>query len=346
MNKRIGIKILIAGFAAGMPLMALASYAYVGTYNPNGKGVYRFTINAEGALTGKTLVSQLPNQAQMVSSADGKYLYIGSETEKGSVTAYKVGADGNLTQLNQADTRGAGPVYLSLTPDNRHLMVANYVSGSISVFNVQPDGRLGDLTDHHQDSGPAGAAYPAGASEGSFAISDHNGPHAHMVASDPHSRFVYSTDLGLDRIYQYRLNKNGTLTPAIPAWINASSEGAGPRHFVFNQDGKTLWLVNEEASTLTHYAIDQHTGALKERATVSTLPGGYKGTSFAAGLVIDHAGKNIYVANRLHNSIAHFMINSDGTLTYKDDVWTRGDYTRTLALLQIVGGDKLIIPFC
>ncbi len=63
-----------------------------------------------------------------------------------------------------------------------------------------------EAVDRHQDEGPAGAERPAAAVEGSFAISDHNGPHAHMIAADPSGKYVYSTDLGLDRIYQYRLD--------------------------------------------------------------------------------------------------------------------------------------------
>ncbi len=39
--------------------------------------------------------------------------------------------------------------------------------------------------------GPAGAGRPAAAVEGSFAISDHNGPHAHMIAADPSGKYVY-----------------------------------------------------------------------------------------------------------------------------------------------------------
>ncbi|WP_255563717.1 beta-propeller fold lactonase family protein [Kosakonia sp. S42] len=35
-----------------------------------------------------------------------------------------------------------------------------------------------------------------------FAISDHNGPHAHTVASDPDGKSVYSADLGLGCICQ------------------------------------------------------------------------------------------------------------------------------------------------
>ncbi|MBX4365364.1 lactonase family protein, partial [Mycobacterium tuberculosis] len=91
------------------------------------------------------------------------------------------------------------PVYLSLTPDGKHLLVANYVSGSIAVLPVQEDGSLAEAVDRHQDEGPAGAERPAAAVEGSFAISDHNGPHAHMIAADPSGKYVYSTDLGLDR---------------------------------------------------------------------------------------------------------------------------------------------------
>lgn len=95
--------------------------------------------------------------------------------------------------------------------------------------------------------------------------------------------------------------------------------------------GDALWLINEEASTLTHYALDSN-GRLKEGKTVSALPDGYKGTSFAAGLALSADGKQLYVANRLHNSIGHFTVTAEGTLTHQDDVWTRGDYPRTLTL--------------
>lgn len=55
----------------------------VGTYNPNGEGLYRFTVDAKtGALRDKTLVSSLPNVAQLTVSRDGKTLYAASEVEK------------------------------------------------------------------------------------------------------------------------------------------------------------------------------------------------------------------------------------------------------------------------
>lgn len=320
---------LLAGAAA-----AQTHYAWVGTYNPNGEGLYRFIVDSRtGELRDKALVAKLPDLAQLTVSADGKTLYAASEAEKGVVQAWRIGSKGELSELNQVASGGAGPVYLSLTPDGRHLLVANYVSGSIAVLPVKEDGSLGEAVDVHQDQGPAGAERPAAAVEGSFAISDHNGPHAHMIAADPSGQYVYSTDLGLDRIYQYRLdNVTGKLTPNDPPFIDASSPGAGPRHFVFTPQGDGLWLINEEASTLTFYHIDKQSGLLREGKTVSALPQGYKGTSFAAGLVLSRDGKQLYVANRLHNSIAHFTVLDDGSLSHQDDIWTRGDYPRTLTL--------------
>ena len=322
------LSLLAAGAAAQ------TQYAWVGTYNPNGEGLYRFTIdNQTGELRDKALVAKLPNLAQLTVSADGKTLYAASEVEKGVVQAWRIGSNGELRELNQVASGGAGPVYLSLTPDGRHLLVANYVSGSIAVLPVKEDGNLGEAVDVHQDQGPAGAERPAAAVEGSFVISDHNGPHAHMIAADPSGKSVYSTDLGLDRIYQYRLdNATGKLTPNDPPFIAASSPGAGPRHFVFTPQGDGLWLINEEASTLTFYHLDKQSGLLREGKTVSALPEAYKGTSFAAGLVLSRDGKQLYVANRLHNSIGHFTVLADGSLRHQDDIWTRGDYPRTLTL--------------
>ncbi|MFP7355558.1 lactonase family protein [Klebsiella pasteurii] len=313
---------------------AQTQYAWVGTYNPNGEGLYRFTIDSQtGALRDKALVAKLPNLAQLTVSADGKTLYAASEVDKGVVQAWRIGSNGELSELNQVASGGAGPVYLSLTPDGRHLLVANYVSGSIAVLPVNEEGNLGEAVDIHQDQGPAGAERPAAAVEGSFAISDHNGPHAHMIAADPSGKFVYSTDLGLDRIYQYRLdNASGKLTPNDPPFIDASSPGAGPRHFVFTPQGDGLWLINEEASTLTFYHLDKQTGLLRAGKTISALPKEYKGTSFAAGLVLSRDGKQLYVANRLHNSIAHFTVLADGSLSHQEDIWTRGDYPRMLTL--------------
>jgi 6-phosphogluconolactonase (cycloisomerase 2 family) len=329
-------------YAAGNAIAANGfRYAYVGTYNPNGEGVYRFKLNNKtGALTDRTLVSQLPNQSQLVVGHDGKTLYIGNEIDNynggkhGAVAAYHINAqDGSLSLIDQVDSQGAGPVYLSLTPQGDHLLVANYISGAVASFPIDASGKLGEASSSQQDSGPAGAGKPAAAVEGSFAISDHNGPHAHMVAADPSGKFVFSTDLGLDRIYQWKLNNaTGALEANDPPFINASSAGAGPRHFVFHPNGNVVFLINEEASVLTSYRFDRVKGTLTQLHTLSSLPANFKGTNFAAGIVLSKDGRHLYIANRLHNSIAQVDVTGAGAMTWVGETWTRGDYPRTLTL--------------
>ena len=90
------LSLLAAGAAAQ------TQYAWVGTYNPNGEGLYRFTVDSQtGALRDKTLVGTLPDLAQLTVSADGKTLYGASEVEKGVVQAWRIGSNGELSELNQ-----------------------------------------------------------------------------------------------------------------------------------------------------------------------------------------------------------------------------------------------------
>ncbi len=58
----------------------------------------------------------------------------------------------------------------------------------------------------------------------------------------------------------------------------------------------------------------------------------YQGTSFASGLALSKNGDTLYVANRLHNSIAQFSVGAGGELRPVAETRTRGDYPRSLAL--------------
>jgi 6-phosphogluconolactonase len=318
-----------------------AQFAYVGTYNPNGEGVYLFKVDSQtGALSLVNLASSQKNPAQLTLDASGKTLYVASEIanykdgKHGSVAAYAINRDnGALNMLNEQDSQGATPAFVTLAAQGKYLFAANYGSGSVAVFPIGGDGSLQPASSVQQSSGTPGAAKPEAAVSGSFAASDHNGPHAHMIASDPGGKFVFSTDLGLDRIYQWRFDQSsGRLSPNTPAFIKASSAGAGPRHFIFHPNGKYVYVINEESSTLTLYHFDQAKGTLQEQESISTLPKNYHGTNFASGLILSHDGRFLYVANRLRNSIAQFAIGAEGKLTWVDDTWTRGDYPRSIVI--------------
>ena len=213
------------------------------------------------------------------------------------------------------------------------MLVSNYGGGNGAVRPVQPKGGRGDAVDVQQDEGPPGAGRAADGPPGNFSISDHDGPHAHMVAADPTGQWVLADDLGLDRTFVWKFDQQtGKLTAADPAFVPSASAGAGPRHFGWHPNGRVFYDLYEEASELAVYDWDSRTAALRLKQKLSILPPGYAGTNFASELVVAPSGRFIYAVNRLHNSIGILAATPDGRVRWVGDEWTRGDYTRNIAL--------------
>jgi 6-phosphogluconolactonase (cycloisomerase 2 family) len=199
------------------------------------------------------------------------------------------------------------------------------------VLPVLEDGRLGEPTDVKIDEGKIGPTKAANAPKGSFAFSGHDRTHAHMIQADPAGRFVLHVDLGLDRIFVWKFDeKKGSLTAKDPAAV-ALPPGDGPRHFSFHPNGKWLYSVQEEGSTIVLFDYDSTAGKLTARQTISTLPTGYAGSNFCSEILVSADGRFVYVGNRLHDSIGIFSIGREGALTHVGDEWTRGNYPRSFS---------------
>jgi 6-phosphogluconolactonase (cycloisomerase 2 family) len=153
-----------------------------------------------------------------------------------------------------------------------------------------------------------------------------------MIHSDPSGRFVLSTDLALDRIYVWRFDAaNGKLSPNDPPWV-ALPPGDGPRHFAFHPNGRWLYSLQEEASTLVLFDYNAANGRLTAKQTLSTLPKGFAGTNFTSEVIASVDGRFVYAANRLHDTIAQFAVGDGGRLAYVGETWTRGDYPRSFSI--------------
>ncbi len=320
-----------------------AVLAYVGTYSSpqgpegskgNGGGIYVFAMDpATGTLTQKQLCEDGMNPSWLAFHPSAKYLYAAKEVSNfnsrntGAVSAYAIDArSGTLARLNTVSSEGAGPAHLSVHPSGKYVLVANYHGGSFAVLPILPDGRVASATDVKQDTKHPGSVHAASAPPGSFAISGHDRPHAHMIESDPSGKFVLGSDLGTDTIHIWRMNREaGKLDPVEDVSVPV---GDGPRHFVFHPNGRWLYSLQEEASTLILFDFDPAVGTLKARQQVSTLPTVFAGTNFTSEVRVSSDGKFLYAANRLHDSIAVFSIGALGGLTYASETWTRGDYPR------------------
>jgi 6-phosphogluconolactonase len=249
------------------------------------------------------------------------------------VSAYAVNrGNGSLTLLNSMSSEGAGPAHLSVDGTGKFVFVANYAGGSLAVLPIQPSGALGAATWVHQDKGSVGPKVPTTAPPGSFAFSGHDKPHAHMIHADPSNRFVLQTDLGQDRIYVYRLDAlNGTLSPAETPFVSVPP-GDGPRHFTFHRNGRWMYSLQEEASTVIFFMFDPATGALRAQQTLSTLPPGFKGTNFTSEILLSPDAHFLYAANRLHDTVAVFAVNGEGRLRYLGETSTMGSYPRHIQM--------------
>ena len=345
--RNLGAAVVAQSVLGGTALQAQRSAtglrAYVGTYttatdgSANGEGIYLFDVDTQsGELSNRRLVAKTPNPSWISIHPSRRYLYAINEVtnfagSNGSVSAFAIDASsGELTLLNTVSSAGAGPAHMSLDATGRFAFVANYVGGSIAVLPISADGRLDEAVDVHQDSGSVGALHATNALGGSFAISGHDKPHAHMIAADPGNKFVLNTDLGQDRIYIYRFDAStGKLTPnGKPVSLPS---GDGPRHFAFHPTGRWLYLLCEESSTIVFFYFDAQSGMLSAEQTISALPVGFAGTSFGSEIQVSSDGKHLYSANRLHDTISICSIAGDGRLALIGEQSTMGDYPRHFA---------------
>jgi 6-phosphogluconolactonase len=328
--------------------------AYVGTFSSplrdtlptqvdlppgNGRGIHIFEVDrSSGALkpAGEFELGTSPNH--LVINQAGTRLYSTNETDRvgeakeGTVSAFSVNrADGKLSLLNTVPSGGAGPTYASIHPSGKFLLVANYFGGSVAVFPIMQDGRLGAASDVQQDNGTIGPRKPTNAPPGTFAFSGHDRTHAHMIQADPSGRFVLHVDLGLDQIIVWKFDeRTGKLSPNDPPFVSLPP-GDGPRHFAFHPNGRWLYSLQEEGSNIVLFDYEASNGRLTSRQTISSLPPAYSGSNFCAEILVSNDGRFLYAGNRLHDSIGIFAVGKNGGLTFVADEWTRGDYPRSFA---------------
>jgi 6-phosphogluconolactonase len=326
--------------------------AYIGTFSSplkdvlptqvdlppgNGRGIHLFEVNrTNGDLKPAGEYEMGTSPSCLVINAAGTRLYSANETDRvgeskeGTVSAFAIDrASGKLTLLNTVPSGGAGPTYVSIHPSGKHLLVANYFGGSVAVVPILEDGRLGPATDVKNDAGKIGPTKATNAPPGSFAFSGHDRTHAHMIQADPSGRFVLHVDLGLDQIFVWKFDeKNGKLLPNDPHAVSLPP-GDGPRHFHFHPNGRWLYSIQEEGSTVVLFDYDGQTGRLTARQTLSTLPPGFAGSNFCSGILVSADGKFVYAGNRLHDSIGIFSVGENGELKYLGEEWTRGNYPRS-----------------
>jgi 6-phosphogluconolactonase len=317
------------------------NYAFVGTYTPNGGGIYLFRVDPiTAALTQLRVIDDIHNPTWLVLNPAQNRLYAVSEIDNylgarsGAVVTYAIdGENMKLTRVGAVSSGGTAPSYASLHPSGKFLFVANYGGGSVAVFPVGTDGVLGEATDVRPSVGPRHLAARTNKDPpGQFAASDHDGPHMHMVAADPSGQFVIANDAGLDLTLVWRFDAAaGRLLPAaVP--VVAAPPRCAPRHFVFHPNGRWFYNLYEHDARVAVYDYDPSRGGLKLKQLVSSLPPKFAGSNLASEVITTADGRFLFVANRLHNAITSFAVADDGQLHGMAETWVHADSPRNLCI--------------
>jgi 6-phosphogluconolactonase len=306
-------------------MLAHMRLVYAGTYTDGvSRGIYRLAFEpSRGALSAPVLVAEAVNPSFLAWHPHRPVLYAVSEIhdgEGGGLLAYAVAYGGRLTLLGEQASGGRGACYVSIHPEGTHAFVANYRTGSVAAFPLRADGGVEPVSAFVQHAGAG--VHPQ----------RQQGPHAHAIRTAPGGRFVLAADLGADRLFVYRFDRErGELTPHGPPSAPASP-GAGPRHIAAHPSGDTVWVVNELDSTIASYAWDGVNGTLELRDVTSTLPTGFRGENTTAEVAVHPGGRVVYVSNRGHDSLAVFQVGDDGSLACAGHCPTGGRTPRHFAI--------------
>jgi 6-phosphogluconolactonase len=304
---------------------------YVGTYTEDTKsdGIYIVRMDPRsGKLRRVGVVNAGANPSFLAIHPNGRVLYAVNEVDKykgkatGALSAFAIATNtGDLTRRDEQLSEGAAPCFVSVDHSGRVVFVANYNGGSIALLPVEADGSLAPASHvvHHTGKGPNAERQEAA--------------HAHCIVADPSNRFVLAADLGVDRVFVYRLDLEGKSLRHVDGGDAVMRPGAGPRHIAFHPTLPLVFVANELDSTVATLRFDAERGALSLADASSTLPAGWTGTNYPADIHIAPSGRTLYVSNRGHNSLAVFSVaKTTGALALEQVVSTDGDWPRNFTL--------------
>ena len=175
------------------------------------------------------------------------------------------------------------------------MAVANYSSGSFSIYSCSDRGMSSPGTYQNSGSGPNQQRQ--------------EGPHGHCVRFVPgNDRLLLAADLGTDQVLLFMVEE-GVVHPELKKLGHVNIKpGAGPRQIDFHPEGRWFYVINELDSTICQVTMPDSSGAMEVLQTVSTLPDGFSGNSTTAHIQVHPNGQFLYGSNRGHDSIAMFRI--------------------------------------
>lgn len=327
-----------------------------GSLSGHGEGIYTVEYTENSINHIDTTISN--NAGILCLSHNKQYLYCVNEVKDftglngsgGGMVSYKI-INNKLVKLNDSISYGSRPAYISITEDDKYLLVANHGShttvtchyvlnddgkyelqrgfddSSVAVFRIHEDGSIGDLCDLKVFEGHGYWCHGGGQSTS----------HIHCVKSK--GDLVIACNRGCDCLEVMKLNSDTGKLSVIERHHTPSA--FAPRHFVFHPNKSLIYVVNENYPVVSVYEIIdnhlrdlQHIGCMnKEYYDENPIPNytkieqdlNEKNTSgmgdmnkvMPSDIHISDDNQYLYVSNRClkgKGSIVSFTIKEDGKL--------------------------------
>ncbi|MGZ0166117.1 MAG: lactonase family protein [Planctomycetales bacterium] len=290
LNCRIVLLIAVA-FFLGAATSQAREFAYVSLDGENRIAVYSVDEKS-GELSPRPDVETPSFPGGLTSDPKNRFLFA-SLRRAGRLASFRINDDGGLTLINTVEA-GADPAYVATDRTGRFLLTAYYVAAKVSVHRIGEDGSLSEepLQEIATDT------------------------KAHAIMTDASNRFAFVSHTGPNAIYQFHFDgKTGRLSPNEPPIVNTGAN-TGPRQLAFHPRRDQVFFDYEQGSAIASFKLDRKTGQLAFRERLPSIPADFTETNSNARIEIHPSGEFVYVANRGHDSLAGYSVDSQtGTLT-------------------------------
>lgn len=305
--------------------MAQERYMLIGTYDsPKSEGIYVYRFNSETGAAMRVSMVKTPNPSFLAVSPDEKFVYAVHETASqdgkgGDIAAFAFDKKtGTLRFINRELSGGDHPCHVEVDKTGKWLFASNYTSGTLSVLPINANGGLGKTkTYQHQGVG----MHPQ----------RQKGPHTHGAIISEDNKFLFVTDLGIDKVMIYSFNAStGILAPTEQGFVQ-SVPGSGPRLLTFHPNQKWAYVIEELSGMVSSYHWKN--GKLYSAQRISTMKDGDSSFAGSADIHITPDGKFLYASNRGEiNNLGIYAINKHGKLKLVGHQPTLGKTPRNFSI--------------
>lgn len=253
--------------------------------------------------------------------------------ESGAVVAYRIDRHtGRLLRIGETIAQGGGTTHMHLDIPSMTIVATNFGGSTVSTIPILGDGSLGPVSSVLVE-------------HGSGPMKRQSYSHPHGVAVDPTGNFALVPDLGADRIFVHRFDRQArALRYARPDQDldYRAAPGSGPRHVLFHPTGRLMFALTELSGELLTFGWNGETGALTLIDARSTSSAGFSGEKSGSELAISADGTKLYLTDRGENTIVvHAIDPATGKLTLIQRISCGGDFPWHFAI-DPTGGWMLV----